>query len=67
MKDKENWEKEFELCIYANKLLNFLSLMNQEYKSSINIHQVKKAIYYARKYHGNQMRKSGEPFYSHPI
>ncbi|MDR0329969.1 MAG: HD domain-containing protein [Rickettsia sp.] len=24
-------------------------------------------IYYAKKYHGSQMRQSGEPYYSHPI
>jgi (p)ppGpp synthase/HD superfamily hydrolase len=33
----------------------------------VEIEEVKKAIYYARKYHGEQMRKSGEPYYSHPI
>lgn len=30
----------------------------------VDVLEVKKAIYYARKYHGSQMRQSGEPFYS---
>jgi (p)ppGpp synthase/HD superfamily hydrolase len=29
--------------------------------------EIKKAIYYAKKYHGEQKRQSGEPYYSHPI
>jgi (p)ppGpp synthase/HD superfamily hydrolase len=28
---------------------------------------INKAIYWARKYHGKQKRKSGEPYYSHPL
>jgi len=28
---------------------------------------INKAIYWARKYHGEQKRKSGEPYYSHPL
>jgi len=28
---------------------------------------VKKAAYFAKKYHGIQERKSGEPYYSHPV
>jgi len=29
--------------------------------------EIKKAIYYAKKYHNFQMRQSGEPYYSHPL
>ena len=36
-------------------------------KNPIDIEEVKKGIYYARKYHGSQMRQSGVPYYSHPI
>jgi (p)ppGpp synthase/HD superfamily hydrolase len=36
-------------------------------KQPIDIYEVKKGIYYAKKYHGSQMRQSGEPCYSHPI
>jgi len=28
---------------------------------------VKKAAFFAKKYHGPQMRQSGEPYYSHPV
>jgi (p)ppGpp synthase/HD superfamily hydrolase len=28
---------------------------------------INKAIYFAKKYHDGQLRKSGEPFYSHPL
>jgi (p)ppGpp synthase/HD superfamily hydrolase len=34
---------------------------------AIDMVLVKKAIAYARHYHGEQKRKSGEPYYSHPI
>ena len=42
-------------------------LLNKTAKQKINILEVKKAIYYARKYHGSQLRQSGEPYYSHPL
>ena len=51
----------------SDKLLNKLNLLNEQVKSPVNISEVTKAIYYARKYHGSQMRKSGELYYSHPI
>ncbi|MFU7501090.1 MAG: HD domain-containing protein [Candidatus Tisiphia sp.] len=54
-------------CQYATRLLNKLRKMNEEVNRSIDIDEVKKAIYYAKKYHGSQMRQSGEPYYSHPI
>ncbi|ALN41246.1 guanosine polyphosphate pyrophosphohydrolase [Rickettsia rhipicephali] len=68
MQDLENWQGEFEICIYAKKLLDKITYLNSVVKTSaVDILEVKKAIYYARKYHGTQMRQSGEPFYSHPI
>lgn len=68
MQDLENWQGEFEICIYAKKLLDKITSLNSVVKTSaVDILEVKKAIYYARKYHGTQMRQSGEPFYSHPI
>jgi (p)ppGpp synthase/HD superfamily hydrolase len=67
MKDIYSWEKKFEACIYSNKLLDKVSRLNKETENKINITEVKKAIYYAKKYHGNQKRQSGEPYFSHPI
>ncbi|MCC8372163.1 MAG: HD domain-containing protein, partial [Rickettsia endosymbiont of Pseudomimeciton antennatum] len=40
---------------------------NQQVAIPIDIDLVKKGIYYAKKYHGSQMRQSGDPYYSHPI
>ena len=67
MEDVNNWQSKFAPCQYSDKLLNKLSLLNEQAKSPVDISEVTKAIYYARKYHGSQMRKSGEPYYSHPI
>lgn len=68
MQDLENWQDKFEICIYAKKLLDKITSLNGVVKiEPVDIVEVKKAIYYARKYHGSQMRQSGEPFYSHPI
>lgn len=36
-------------------------------KYQIDLLEIRKAIYYAKKYHGTQKRQSGEPFYSHPL
>ena len=33
--------------------------------SSIDVSAIKNAMQYAKQYHKNQMRHSGEPFYSH--
>lgn len=69
MKELDNWQKEFEYCIYAKKLLDKVIYLNSVVKAlpPVDVLEVKKAIYYARKYHGSQMRQSGEPYYSHPI
>jgi (p)ppGpp synthase/HD superfamily hydrolase len=69
MEELEDWQKEFEICIYAKKLLDKVIYLNSVVKAlpPVDVLEVKKAIYYARKYHGSQMRQSGEPYYSHPI
>ncbi len=67
MEDLKNWQTKFEPCEYSAKLLNKLILLNEEVTHPVDIREIIKAIYYARKYHGSQMRQSGEPYYSHPI
>lgn len=68
MEELEDWQKEFEYCIYAKRLLDKVIYLNSIVKVlPVDILEVKKAIYYARKYHESQMRQSGEPFYSHPL
>lgn len=58
-------------CIYANrlidKLVKFNSRAKEQEKPLVDIHQIKKAIYFAKAYHEGQYRHSGEPFYSHPL
>ncbi|WP_341757858.1 HD domain-containing protein [Candidatus Tisiphia endosymbiont of Ditula angustiorana] len=61
-----SWLK-FESCDYADRLLAKLSQLNSEVDQPIDMNIVKKAIYYAKKYHGEQKRQTGEPYYSHPI
>lgn len=69
MEDLNTWQKKFEECCYAKKLLDKVIYLNSVVKAlpPVDVLEVKKAIYYARKYHGSQMRQSGEPYYSHPI
>ncbi|HJD60043.1 MAG TPA: HD domain-containing protein [Rickettsia endosymbiont of Omalisus fontisbellaquei] len=67
MEDISCWKEKFEICIYAKKLLDKVEYLNTKVKNPVDIEEVKKGIYYARKYHGSQMRQSGDPYYSHPI
>jgi (p)ppGpp synthase/HD superfamily hydrolase len=52
-------------CYYSSRLLEKLKSLDTENK--LNFELISKAIYWAKKYHGNQKRKSGEPYYSHPL
>jgi (p)ppGpp synthase/HD superfamily hydrolase len=61
-----------EPCIYSDSLLSKLEELNNnnqiQYKNEqVDITYIKKGIAFAKYYHGSQMRKSGEPYYSHPI
>jgi guanosine-3',5'-bis(diphosphate) 3'-pyrophosphohydrolase len=67
MEDIGNWQAKFECCDYSDKLLNKLILLNNKVPYPVDIREIIKAIYYAKKYHGSQMRQSGDPYYSHPI
>ncbi|XVN42089.1 MAG: HD domain-containing protein [Candidatus Rickettsia vulgarisii] len=67
MEDIYCWQSKFESCQYSKKLLDLLLLLNKKVENKIDITEIKKAIYYAKKYHATQKRKSGEPYYSHPI
>ncbi|WP_341747695.1 HD domain-containing protein [Candidatus Tisiphia endosymbiont of Dascillus cervinus] len=61
------WQSKYQSCEYSDRLMNKLYQMNQEVNRSIDLEEVRKGIYYAKKYHGSQMRQSGEPYYSHPL
>jgi len=67
MEDINNWQLKFEPCYYSNRFLNQLTFLNTLVNFPVDVQEIKKAIYYARKYHDGQKRKSGEPYYSHPI
>ncbi len=67
MEDLDNWQSQFQECNYSRKLLRKIYSLNSKYKNQVDITEIKKAIYYTRKYHGNQKRDSGEPYYSHPL
>ena len=67
MEDVNSWQTKFEPCQYSDRLINKLLLVNTKATTPVDIQEVKKAIYYAKKYHGDQKRLSGEPYYTHPI
>ena len=52
-------------CNYSIRLIEKLKSLDT--KNVLDFEVINKAIYWARKYHGNQKRKSGEPYYSHPL
>lgn len=54
-----------EPCKYSIRLI--AKLKSLDTKNVLDFNLVNKAIYWAKKYHGNQKRKSGEPYYTHPL
>lgn len=56
---------ELKSCHYSTRLLN--KLKSLDHKATLNFELITKAIDWARKYHDGQFRKSGEPFYTHPL
>jgi (p)ppGpp synthase/HD superfamily hydrolase len=63
----EDWELTLKNCHYSNRLLSKISDLEKTSDTLIDLKMIKKAIYYAKKYHGTQIRQTGEPYYSHPI
>ncbi|MFQ3307573.1 MAG: hypothetical protein ACI8ZF_000829 [Candidatus Midichloriaceae bacterium] len=55
-------------CKYSQVLIQKIENLNHKGNNKVDINLVKKAIIFAKKWHGDQMRKTGEdPFYSHPL
>jgi (p)ppGpp synthase/HD superfamily hydrolase len=54
-----------EPCKYSIRLI--AKLKSLDTKNVLDSNLINKAIYWAKKYHGNQKRKSGEPYYTHPL
>jgi guanosine-3',5'-bis(diphosphate) 3'-pyrophosphohydrolase len=67
MKDLHSWQLKFNLCYYSRKLINKIMFLNKRTHNKVNVTEIKKAIYYAKKYHADQKRETGEPYYAHPL
>ncbi|MBM3467537.1 MAG: bifunctional (p)ppGpp synthetase/guanosine-3',5'-bis(diphosphate) 3'-pyrophosphohydrolase [Alphaproteobacteria bacterium] len=52
-------------CQYSIRLIDRLKSLDSQ--NVLDFDLINKAIYWAKKYHGEQKRKSGEPYYSHPL
>lgn len=52
-------------CQYSIRLIDKLKLLDT--KNVLDFDLINKAIYWAKKYHGDQKRKSGEAYYTHPL
>jgi len=52
-------------CQYSIRLIDKLKSLDT--KNVLDLELINKAIYWAKKYHGDQKRKSGEPYYTHPL
>jgi guanosine-3',5'-bis(diphosphate) 3'-pyrophosphohydrolase len=50
---------------YVTELSTKLNLLDTG--GNLDFKQINKALYWAKKYHAGQFRKSGEPFYTHPL
>ena len=54
-----------ESCLHTIRLIEKLKSLDTQ--NFLDFELINKAIYFAKKYHDGQLRKSGEPFYSHPL
>jgi (p)ppGpp synthase/HD superfamily hydrolase len=52
-------------CHYSTRLIEKLQSLDTE--NILDFKLIDKAIYWAKKYHDRQFRKSGEPYYTHPL
>jgi len=52
-------------CQYSIRLIDRLKSLDT--KNVLDFDLINKAIYWAKKYHGDQKRKSGEAYYTHPL
>ena len=62
-----DWESKFRSCDYSDALLKKIKRFSAETNTSVDVHLVKKAIYFAKEFHSEQTRQSGEPYYTHPL
>ena len=54
-----------EQCPHSIRLIEKLKSLDTQ--NFLDFELINKAIYFAKEYHTGQFRKSGEPFYTHPL
>ena len=54
-------------CRYSRRLLDKLLAINKKSQIKLDFNKINRAIYLAQNYHDRQKRKTGEPYYSHPL
>lgn len=54
-------------CHYSKMLIEKIEELNLKSSSLVDVELIRKAILAARKSHGDQLRGTGEPYYTHPI
>jgi (p)ppGpp synthase/HD superfamily hydrolase len=54
-----------EQCLHSIRLIEKLKSLDTQ--NFLDFELINKAIYFAKEYHAGQVRKSGEPFYTHPL
>ena len=54
-----------EPCPHSIRLIEKLKSLDTQ--NLLDFELINKGIYFAKEYHAGQLRKSGEPFYSHPL
>jgi (p)ppGpp synthase/HD superfamily hydrolase len=52
-------------CVYSELFISKIEEQNNQ--NQVNLNFIKKGLSFAKHYHAGQFRKSGEPYYSHPI
>ena len=64
----EEYEVYNNKCVYSIDLLSKLEVISKKDNVKLNMKLIEKAITFAKKWHGTQMRKTGDhPFYFHPL
>ncbi len=54
-----------EQCPHSIRLIEKLKSLDTQ--NFLDFELINKPIYFAKEYHAGQVRKSGEPFYTHPL
>ncbi|RST64477.1 MFS transporter [Candidatus Aquarickettsia rohweri] len=64
---REEYKAYQKECKYSKKLIDMLKSLNKTARQEVNIKLIEKAIVFAKKWHAVQKRKTGEPYYTHPL